>query len=285
MRNELTQAKAVDIMYFLNKHGITPKKEGSSRAYYLSPFREEASPSFIVYKNENRFYDWGEKWGGDVIDIAERLWSCKTSDAINKLLNNDEEVPQYHRRPSIIDTSPQISIVEDRGDITNEVLIEYMENIRRVKVAVLNRYCTEVLFQFASSKYVSHVGVGMKNDVGGYSIRSVWFKGASSPAGITTVLTKDTDTCYLFEGFLDFISYVVMYGEPDHTSVILNSTVFVHVMTDLLAGFNEVHTWVDNDNAGDIAVDELIANNVNVVDRRGEFSDYNDLNEKLQAES
>ena len=237
MGSNLRQAKAVDIIYFLSKQGITPRRETSSRAYYLSPFREETSPSFIVYKNENKFYDWGEKWGGDVIDIAERIWDCKTSDAIYKLLNNGEEVPQYHKRPAIIDRTPQITIIEESDTISNETLIEYMETIRKVGVDVLNRYCSEVWFQFASSKSVSHVGAAMKNDVGGYSIRSTWFKGSTSPAGVTTVLTNDTDSCYLFEGFLDFMSHVVLWGEPEHTSIILNSTVFVNILMDFLSGF------------------------------------------------
>jgi len=76
-----------------------------------------------------------------------------------------------------------------------------------------------------------------------------------------------------------------MWGEPKHTTIILNSTVFIHMMLDFLQGLDKVHAWVDNDNAGNIAVDELISNNVNVVDHRDVFADYNDLNEKLQAET
>jgi len=284
MRNDLDQAKRIDIVYFLSKQGIQPKKESSARAYYLSPFREETAPSFIVDKHENRFYDWGEKWGGDVIDIAERMWSCKTSEAINKLLTG-EDIPQYHKRPAVIDRSPKITVLGERDKVTNEALIEYMEGIRKLSIDVINVYCQEIDFQFATHKYVTYKGVGMKNDLGGYSIRSTWFKGSSTPSGISTVLTKDVDRCCLFEGFLDFISAVMIYGEPNCTSIILNSTVYVSMIMDILQGFGEVQTWVDNDNAGNVAVDELIANHVNVVDMRSEFANYNDLNEKLQAES
>jgi len=283
MRDDLTRAKSIDIEYFLSKNGIKPKRESSSRAYYLSPFRDESSPSFIVYKDENRFYDWGEKWGGDVIDIASRIWACNTSEAIKKLLGEDE-IPLYHKRPSIIERMPGIEILGQRDTITNEALIEYMEKIRCVPIDVINRYCKEVTFQFPNSRYATHYGVGIENDVGGFTLRSTWFKGSTAPAGVKTVKTANTDECFLFEGFLDFMSYVVMWGEPEHTVIILNSTVFVHMMLDFLQGMDKVHAYVDNDNAGNIAIDELISNSVNVVDHRHVFADYTDLNEKLQAE-
>lgn len=281
--DDLTKAKNIDIGYFLSKNGIKPKRETANRAYYLSPFREEKAPSFIVYVNENRFYDWGEKWGGDVIDIAERMWSCTTTEAIKKLLSSDE-IPVYHKRESFIDRMPGIEILEEKESVTNPTLINYMENVRKIPISIINLYCKEVVFQFPTSKYTRHIGVGIKNDVGGWSIRSSWFKGSTSPAGVRTIKTTDTDECFLFEGFLDFMSHVVMWGEPEHNTIILNSTVFVQILLDILQGFDKVHTWVDNDNAGDIAVEELIANNVNVVDRRDIFANYNDLNEFLQAE-
>lgn len=279
----LERARNVDIMYFLGKNGIKPSRETQARAYYLSPFREEHSPSFTVFKDENRFYDWGEKKGGDVINIAERLFECTTSKAIAKLLD-DEDIPQIHKRDRIIERMPAIEVVHEKDGITNVALVEYMEKIRCIPISVLDLYCKEIQFSFENSRHVQHTGVGMKNDVGGWVIRGTWFKGSTSPAGVKTIKTTETDECYIFEGFLDFMSHVVLWGEPEHTTIILNSTVFVHIMLDILKGFDKVHVWVDNDNAGNIAVDEMMASGVNVVDRRDAFADYNDLNEKLQAE-
>jgi len=284
MHDDLIRAKSIDIEYFLGKNGIRPKRENAGRSYYLSPFRDEISPSFVVYRSENRFYDWGEGWGGDVIDIAQRMWGCTTSEAINKLLNSDD-IPQYFKEPSVINREPAIDAIEERENITNQALIDYMENVRKIPLSIVNEYCIELSFQFHSSRHVIRNGVAMKNDLGGYAVRSLWFKGAVPPSGVKTIKTTDTDECYLFEGFIDFLSYVVMFGEPEHTTVILNSTVFVHMMLDILQGLDKVHCLVDNDSAGNKAIDEMLSSNVNVIDRRDIFADYNDLNAKLQSEN
>jgi len=282
MNDDLTRAKSIDIEYFLSKNGIKPKRESQSRSYYLSPFREETQPSFIVYKDENRWRDWGNKEFGDVIDLAERIWGCKTSEAIIKLLNNDD-IPKFHKRDTVIERMPGIEVVGEKDGITNEALCNYMENMRKIPISVLNSFCSEVRFKFQNRRYITHIAVGMKNDLEGWALRNTWFRGAVSPAGIRTICQKDTDEVIVVEGFLDYASYLVLYGEPEHTTIILNSLIFFPMILDFLQGMSKVHIWVDNDAPADGYVDELYENGVNVIDHRSELKEFNDINDFLCA--
>ena len=129
-----------------------------------------------------------------------------------------------------------------------------------------------------------HFGVAMANDKGGFSLRNVWFKGCTKPAGVSTVHYNPTTEVYLFEGIFDWLSYVILNGEPDHTAIVLNSLIFIPMMMDLLINYDVVHSYLDADVAATRMMEEMTDNNVNVVDHRDEFNGYKDLNEKLQAE-
>lgn len=67
---------------------ITPYIEGKIRQMgpgeYVcsSPWRRDSDPSFRIYQNEKRFYDYGEQHGGDVIDFVKRHEDCDTAQAV-----------------------------------------------------------------------------------------------------------------------------------------------------------------------------------------------------------
>ena len=281
MENNLLRAKSVDITSYLSSIGITPVREHSNSAYYLSPLRAESTPSFMVKKTENRWTDYGlDNAYGDLIDLVERLDECTTAQAINKILG--EEHTFFHRPEALIKIDA-IEIVSEQDEIDNETLINYLEGTRHIPLQVAQEYCKQVLFRFPTSAYASHYGIAVENDKGGFALRSVWFKGAVKPAGITTIHFVNGTECLLFEGFIDFLSYVALYGNPTHTAIILNSLVFIPMMIDVLQAYDVVHLWLDLDAAADEKIEYMMDNNVNIVDHRDVFSPHKDLNEYLQS--
>jgi len=288
MENNLLRAKSVDITSYLSSIGIQPVREHSNSAYYLSPLRAESTPSFTVDKKANRWTDYGLTMeikgetsfkGGDLIDLVEEMESCTTSRAINKILG--EEHTFFHRPEAIVKVDA-IEIVSEQDEIDNETLINYLEGTRHIPLQVAQEYCKQVLFRFPTSAYASHYGIAVENDKGGFALRSTWFKGAVKPAGITTIHFVNGTECLLFEGFIDFLSYVTLYGNPNHTCIILNSLVFIPMMIDVLQAYDVVHLWLDLDAAADMQVEYLMDNKVNIVDHRDVFSPHKDLNDYLQ---
>lgn len=81
----LSDIKQLSIRDFLAACGVTPKSERQSFGMYLSPFREEATPSFKVDYAQNLWYDFGIGEGGSIIDLVARLKRCSVAEAIDRL--------------------------------------------------------------------------------------------------------------------------------------------------------------------------------------------------------
>jgi len=283
MDSKLLTAKSVDMCQYLSSNGYNPVRENSRAAYYLSPFRGESNPSFVVMKALNRWADYGESTKTyDIIDFVSRLQNITTGEAIDYILK--EERILFNKPDEDVIREEGIEVLDVKDAIENEALIAYMEEIRRIPIGIVNEYCVEVKFLFTASRYMSHYAVGQQNDKGGFSLRNTWWKGASKPAGVTTVAYTGLPEINLFEGFIDFLSHVVLYGKPETTCIILNSLVFIPMMVDYLQGLDTANLWLDLDAAADNMIEYMLANNVSVVDQRYHFDGYKDLNEKLQKE-
>jgi len=283
MENIFRQAKRVDLFHYMDSIGITPVRKNSRKAYYLSPKRGEGTPSFELDLAKNTWTDRGEVGAfGDATDFVSWLNDCTVKEAAYILIGK-EEVPIYHKPPMEAIEERLIDVVDEKDEITEPYLVDYLELQRKIPVEVANKYMKEVLFQFSTTKAVKHFGIGMKNDVGGWSIRNHWFKGSTKPAGMATVHFVNSTEMYLFEGWTDWLSYVILNGEPNHTSIILNSLIFIPMLMDLLQGSDAVHSYLDADASADRMIEEMLDNEVNVIDHRDEFAPFKDMNEFLVA--
>ena len=261
---------------------MRPQRETERMAYFLSPWREEGHASFGVNKITNRYIDFGENMkGGDVIDYVQRIEGCNMPTAIDRLLS-DAEISTFSPPEGVSTKKSAISLISRRNHIQNDTLIDYLEEERKIDYDVANYYCEEITFQFESRQWVEYFGIAMENDVGGFAVRSTWFNGAIPPAGAKTILAERDDELYLFEGQMDFLSYVMLYGKPPSTAIILNSLVFIPMLCDKWGGYGVIHIYLDNDHAAD----RMVKDNLSVYplkDHREEYKGYNDLNEYLQG--
>ena len=282
MIDRLQQAKSVDIFHYLVSQGYKPVRDTGRKAYFLSPKREESHPSFEVDRVKNRFADYGEsKAYGDVVDMVAWLNDVSTFKAIDILMEG-QGLTIHRKEKEDVDYKP-IQIIEQQDRITNEAIRGYLEVERKIPIEIAEKYCKQVLFQFHTRQWVMYYGVGMPNDKGGFSIRSVWFKGATSPAGITTV-HPGSEEVSIFEGAMDFLTHVVLNGDPEHCCIILHSLVFLPMMDEELAKYKRISLYLDNDPAGDQYTQAVIDKGYPVVDQRHLFTGYSDYNEKLQKE-
>jgi len=283
--SRLEQAKNADIVEYLSSVGVHPQRSTSSRAYYCSPLRSESKPSFMVDKTNNRWADWGlSNSYGDIIDLVSKMEQCSASDAIDIILKEDEPRIQ-HRKPDIdYIASPAIEVVEILDKVMNEGLIAYMVEERGIECNLVDLYCKEVHFRFEHTKYTTHFGIGFHNDKGGWEIRNRQFKVSTSPKTVTTI-PGENNKVLLFEGFVDFLSFLTLKGieRSPSTVIVLNSLSFVPFIAEYLLNYDEVNGCLDNDTAGDVQTDYLLSLDMNFVDRRYVYNGFNDFNLYLKS--
>lgn len=141
------------------------------------------------------------------------------------------------------------------------------------------KYCKEIHYKINGKKYFS---IGFKNDLDGYAIRNKYYKGALLKQGITH-LKNESKSVIIFEGFIDFLSYLTMYKNDKNKEdfIILNSTSLLKNAIPIIAKYDIIHCYLDNDNTGKKAFKTIKENYNHAIDCFKKFSEFNDLNEYL----
>ena len=131
-----------------------------------------------------------------------------------------------------------------------------------------------------------YFSIGFANDGGGYELRNKYFKGSISPKGISTI-SKNTDTCVVFEGFMDYLSYLTLKHQqhPQTNIVVLNSIILLDKAVDFLKKHTSIHACMDNDDAGRQALAKIQSLCNNVTDQSEFYKNHKDLNEFLHAKT
>ena len=78
-------AKQFDLVDYLASLGHEPQKVRNQDYWYLSPFREEKTPSFKINRRFNVWYDHGTGKGGDLIDFGTQYHKCSVSELLARL--------------------------------------------------------------------------------------------------------------------------------------------------------------------------------------------------------
>ena len=79
------QAREIPIVELLRNCHIHPQYVRGQDHWYLSPFRDEKTPSFKVNAKLNLYYDHGSGQGGDVVDLGRQLFRCDIKELLEKL--------------------------------------------------------------------------------------------------------------------------------------------------------------------------------------------------------
>jgi hypothetical protein len=144
-----------------------------------------------------------------------------------------------------------------------------------------------VYFSVNEKRYFA---IGFENDLGGYELRNKYFQGCLSPKDIT-VIRNGNDTCCVFEGFIDYLSYLTLREkhnpeQPDIASkqdyVILNSVANLSKAIEIISEYDVKYCFFDNDKTGKQAW-VTISNRcgLKVNDQSGIYREYKDLNDYL----
>lgn len=279
------EALKKDISSFLSLRGYKAVRESGSRLYYYSmmPGRSDSKPSFQVDTKFNNWRDFGYmKMPEDIIELVRRLDLCSFSEAIDTILNDKKE-PVKQFVPSDKPSIPLID-VEDIGLLNDEKLVHYLCVLRKIDFDIARKYCQQALISFPMGKFPSrkHWVVAFKNDQGGYEFRNNFFKVSNSPKYYTSFIDEGLLGLDIFEGFIDFMSAIMMGVHYDSNAIILNGLTNFRLIYSKMKKV-EPFVYIDNDRESDKALKEIDALGIQYIDGRPMYRFYNDLNDQLRG--
>ncbi len=273
----IEQAKNIVLVDYLYSLGIQPIKQQGINLWYNSPFRQEKEPSFKVNTSRNEWYDFGIGKGGNIIALAAELYSTNN---VPELLNHIAGQTSFVRPVSF--SIPQqkessgMDIVKIQP-LTNPALLDYL-NERHIKKEIAQQHCREVYYKANQKNYFA---VGFKNNSGGYEVRNKYFKGCTSKD--ISIHAGDKNSCLIFEGFMDYLSYLTLKNIPSvqQTVIILNSVSNLDKAIEIIKLYPNVYTFLDNDEAGRKATEQIKSACTLVYDQSPKYIQYKDLNDLL----
>lgn len=288
----IQETKLIRIVDYLKRLGYTPSTVRNSQYWYLSPFRDEKTPSFKVNDRENLWYDFGIAEGGDLIELGKHLYRTHDLNAVLRELEKCSDIPSLHiRSPNIPQKSVATEIiVEGIRPLTNPALLSYIKS-RDVDVPIAQCFCREIHYRQCKRHYF---GICFENRSGGFEVRNAYFKGCVKNKDVTVVMysqdERQSDIC-VFEGFMDFLAYLTLQGrndtsvciqrEADH--IILNSVSNLKKCLEIIGLYEKIHCYLDNDLAGRKTTETIIGlYGEKSVDESERYDGYKDTNDYLR---
>ena len=285
---DLSLIKRYSIVEYLEKKGIRPVRRTPAYAMYRSPLREETRPSFKVDTEKNLWIDYAEGRGGSIIDLCMRLEGCTLSEAICRLGQNVSGNTAH----SYSSPKDETRICPKQKEIANGArkligisdtlpphLQEYLKKERCIDLEKATPFLKCISYEVRGRRYEA---IGFANLSGGYELRDdKTFKGTIAPKDITPIFEDMEQPVCLFEGFMDFLSFLSMKEEITNHCLVMNSVSNVARTIRYLNDRHLTHirAFLDNDEAGRRAVQDFIKAGFHVEDMNIHYKDFKDLND------
>ena len=283
---DLSRIKRYPIVEYLERKGVKPIRSTAAYALYCSPLREETHPSFKVDTEKNLWIDYGEGRGGSIIDLCMRMEGCTLSEAIRRLRQNASDDGTYSFLNDFVpnNTQPAMAVNGARrmieiSDTLPPHLQDYLTKERCINLEKAMPFLKCISYEVRSRLYQA---IGFANLSGGYELRDdKTFKGTIAPKDITPIFTDRAEPVCIFEGFMDFLSFLSMKEEITNHCLVMNSVSNVARTIRYLNDRHLTHirAFLDNDEAGRRAVQDFIKAGFHVEDMNIHYKDFKDLND------
>ncbi len=298
----IPHSNRISIRDFLARRGIQPKYERSGYGMYLSPLREERTPSFKVDYVRNLWYDFGLGEGGTLLTLVMRLERCDRYAAIRILSNG--EIRQagstslssgIYERPAVGGPSPVVRpatvpalrVLSD-APLRHPALVGYLAS-RGIVPSVAAAFCREVRYEVNDSS-----AINATNDVNAITDCPAIGAIASFHAGNDPMacesdraMSASHASVMVFEGFIDFLSYLSLANNihPVSDTVVLNSVVNLSKAVPFLNRHSVIHAFFDNDETGRKTTSDLhrLCPRSEIIDQSCFYRRYKDVNDYLIA--
>lgn len=311
-------AKNIHIKDYLERIGakFSRQQNGTHGLEYVyhTPNRNDFKPSLCVNLDRNIWSDVPAGEGGRLIELVCYIHRYQENDVSSALKMLDQLFPEYRggsntsgyaRSPnnsisSILSHSTAMNLpdlgVTRLKEEEPRLVIQKIQKIyryplknylaeRRIPLELANKYLEEI--EYLDPKGRTFYTLGFKAGET-YAHRNKIFKGFMGKGADMTVFDLSTSEILVFEGFFDFLSYLVIEkrSKPPLTAVVMNSTAFTPRLKRFIAErpfLSRVYTYLDNDGAGQGTLSSLRADcsTVTFTDRSESYAPYTDLNEWL----
>lgn len=297
----IEQSKTISTVDFLHSIGYKTKRVIGPKHNFLSPIREEHDASFYVDTRTNRWVDFGTGAKGDLLDLIQiRFNLASTREALRWLEQNYRGAVSMSSTQNYQPQAAQTPHVESKQilykvfPLTRLPLLEYM-NKRGITSKVASHYCKEIRY-INESDQREYYGVGFPNRSESYEVRSHSYKRCVGYKDISYArVNKETSTptteCCVFEGFMDFLSYIEFYLQKHSLvqkeicdCIVLNSVATIHKALPLLDCYSVIHCYLDNDDAGKRTTEEIRKEYPDsTIDESFRYAPMNDVNDYLMS--
>lgn len=280
------EAKRMDIVTYLESLSIKPEKVNGNDYWYLSPLRDEKTPSFKINRKLNVWYDHGIGKGGKLVDLGILLHHCNVQEFLEKL-NTEGDSFSFHQQTMPLQKSEEV--VEKKikliavNPLNDPTLCHYLET-RNIPVEIAKNYCRQITYLNGQKQFYA---IGFKNNSGGFELRSPGFKSTVSPKDFTFLNTQKWDAIAVFEGFTDFLSLIASGKQmlPELTNfLVLNSLSFFEKARPVMEQHERIYLLLDNDAAGKNCTKRALGLSYKYNDLSIKYQQDKDINEWLMKE-
>ena len=261
-----SEAAKIPIERYLLAEGFKHSRVtlGGDELWYHSPIRSgDQTPSFKVNRPKNIWYDHGLDEGGDVIALVCTLRKVTVSEALAIIESLERQgLPQIKNAPvdeinnprtfyTTQGVVPETKILKVQ-DIKHPALMDYLQQ-RCIDRSLAKKFLKEVHYQRVMSLQ-NYFTLGWPNGQG-FDTRNAYFKGfVGTGKSISTLNMEGNESVLIFEGFLDFLSYVGYRREvPKKEGVlILHSTALKRQAVKAIKQYDikRVQLFMDHDDVG-----------------------------------
>ena len=215
-----------------------------------------------------------------------RMEGCTLSEAIRRLGQNAPDNGTYNFLNDFVPNNPQPAMAVNGArrlieisDTLSPHLQDYLTKERCIDLEKAMPFLKCISYEVRGWRYQA---ISFANLSGGYELRDdKTFKGTIAPKDITPIFTDRAEPVCIFEGFMDFLSFLSMKEEITNHCLVMNSVSNVARTIRYLNDRHLTHirAFLDNDEAGRRAVQDFIKAGFHVEDMNIHYKDFKDLNE------
>ncbi|MEJ6979750.1 toprim domain-containing protein [Pedobacter sp. P351] len=289
--NEIKQQ--VSIADLLTQLGFQPINRSGKELFYLSMLRDsDRSPSFCVNPDLNVWFDHGTGKGGNIIDFGLLYWKgLSFAEVLLKLhhvsgsliILESNARNKDKQRPRKFIKLPHYKVENIKPLGSNPAITSYLDS--RGVLSVGRNQLQEVYYYVEDEKKQrkQFFAAGWQNENGGWEVRNKYFKGCLGKKGLTFIPGKE-QKLVVFEGFLDYLSWLYEHQSTTDSVLVLNSLSFLAAAIKRAGVFPAAEVFFDHDDAGRKATIEFLNAVPQAKDSSSCYAGYTDYNEKLMTE-
>ena len=154
----IEEAKQVRIVDFLAQLGHHAQYVKSDQYWYLSPLRDEQSPSFKVNDRLNEWYDFGAATGGDLVELGKYLYQTESvSEVLAYIGRHSSDMPLPKVRFQALPPRPVESDMKNLivVPLRHHALYSYLQS-RKIDADIGRMFCKEIHYELRALLQVLH---------------------------------------------------------------------------------------------------------------------------------